>query len=466
MKFHLKMILASVFLAAQALAQDAAQTRAPSWDKIKHIIVIYQENWSFDGLYGKFPGADGLDNAGDAVKQVDLKGVPLQVLPQPYKDEKKKVLDDRFPADLPVAPYDLSKYVPVSETTGDLVHRYYQEQAQIDGGKMDKFVAGSNNGGLVMSYFDATNLPEGKLAQEYTLCDRYFHGAFGGSFLNHIFFVAMAPPVFPNAPDSLKAQLDADGNLVKDGAVTPDGYGVNTLQSVNHPHDPKTKPEKLIPSQTMPTIGDRLSDKKVSWAWYAGGYDDALKGKGGEENGSGEDAFAYHHQPFVYFKNYADGTRAKKEHLKDEKDLDAILKGGGKLPQVAFVKFLSLDDEHPKDSDVMRGQQHTADLVERILKSPYGADCAILITYDEHGGRWDHVAPPKGDKWGPGTRVPLIVISPFAKKGFVDHTPYSTASILKFIETRFSLEPLNDRDGKAANLDNAFDFSVSKGQVE
>jgi phospholipase C len=321
-------------------------------------------------------------------------------------------------------------------------------------------VAGSNNGGLVMSYFDATQLPEGKLAAQYTLCDHYFHEAFGGSFLNHIFFVAMAPPPFPNAPEKLVAQVGPDGMPLKgkDGAVSPDGYGINTLQSVNHPHDPKTSDDELIPSLTMPTIGDRLSDKKVTWAWYAGGYDEALKGKEEGENGAGEGEFAYHHQPFVYFKNYADGTKAKKIHLKDEKDLYAILEGKGKLPSVSFVKFISLDDEHPRDSDVMRGQKHTAELVEKILGSKYGKDCAILITYDEHGGRWDHVAPPKVDKWGPGSRVPFIVISPFAKKGFVDHTTYTTASILKFIENRFKLEPLNDRDGNAANLDNAFDF--------
>src|SRR5262249_3171491 len=148
-----------------------------------------------------------------------------------------------------------------------------------------------------------------------------------------------------------------------------------------------------------------------------------------------------------------------KQHLKDEKDLDAILAGKGTLPPVSFVKFLANSDEHPRDSDVMRGQAHAADLVDRILKSPYGKDCAILITYNENGGRWDHVAPPKLDEWGPGTRVPLIVISPFAKKGFVDHTTYTTGSILKFIETRFGLKPLNDRDGKAENLENAFDLA-------
>ena len=86
----------------------------------------------------------------------------------------------------------------------------------------------------------------------------------------------------------------------------------------------------------------------------------------------------------------------------------------------------------------------------------------VIITYDENGGLWDHVAPPKIDKWGPGTRVPTLLISPFAKKGFVDHTQYDTTSILKLIETRWGLEPLGTRDGGANDLSNALDLGVGK----
>ena len=79
-------------------------------------------------------------------------------------------------------------------------------------------------------------------------------------------------------------------------------------------------------------------------------------------------------------------------------------------------------------------------------------------TADENGGAWDHVAPPKGDRWGPGLRVPTVIASPFAKKGFVDHTVYDTTAILKTIETRFGLEPLGSRDAASPDLSNAFDF--------
>jgi phospholipase C len=131
------------------------------------------------------------------------------------------------------------------------------------------------------------------------------------------------------------------------------------------------------------------------------------------------------------------------------------------LPAVSFVKAIGADNEHPGYTDLVRGQQHVADLVRAVQQSPYWADTAIIIAYDENGGFWDHVAPPTGDRWGPGTRVPAIIISPYARKGFIDHTQYDTTSILKFIETRWDLAPLGTRDAAANNLLNAFDFSAA-----
>jgi phospholipase C len=92
------------------------------------------------------------------------------------------------------------------------------------------------------------------------------------------------------------------------------------------------------------------------------------------------------------------------------------------------------------------------------MNSPYWADSAIIITYDEHGGRWDHVAPPKVDRWGPGSRVPAIIISRYAKRHYVDHTQYDTTSILKLIEDRWNLLPLAARDARAGDLRHAFNF--------
>ena len=84
---------------------------------------------------------------------------------------------------------------------------------------------------------------------------------------------------------------------------------------------------------------------------------------------------------------------------------------------------------------------------------------AIVVTYDEHGGYWDHVAPPRADRWGPGIRVPTVIVSPFAKRHFVDHTSYDTTSILRLIEERFAVPPLGERDAKASDMRNAFDFA-------
>jgi phospholipase C len=448
----------SVWCSGATPTPAAGDTTAPTLKSaIQHVIVIYQENWSFDGLYGSFPGANGLGNASAAAPQIDkLTGNPIASLPQPLNGAGP---DPDFPAGLPVAPYDAMKYILPTQLTGDLVHRFYQEQAQIDGGKMDKFVTWSDNPGLVLSHFDATTLPEGILAKQYVLADNYFHSAYGSSFLNHQWLICVCTPTFPNAPASVVATLapngqlalDASGKIVHDGFVTPDGYAVNTAFTVNAPHPANAVPANLVPNQTNPTIGDRLTAAGVSWKWYSGGWNNAIAG-------NPDPLFQFHHQPFAYFTNYADGTAAKAAHLQDETNFLADLKAGA-LPAVSFVKPLGNDNEHPGYSALAAGQQHVADLISAIQNSPEWASTAVIISYDENGGRWDHVAPPGPfDRWGPGTRVPAIIVSPWAKHAFIDHTQYETASILAFIEARWDLQPLGTRDAKANPLTNAFTF--------
>ncbi|GAC1546596.1 MAG: acid phosphatase [Vulcanimicrobiaceae bacterium] len=427
---------------------------------IKHVIVIYQENWSFDALYGSFPGANGLSNAAATIPQVDkVTAAPMTSLPQPIGPDGKP--DPNFPASLPVQPYNAQTYVPPSALTGDIVHRFYQEQSQIDNGKMDGFATWSDNPGLVLSYFDASKLPEGLLAAQYTMADNFFHSAFGGSFLNHQWLVCACTPTFPNAPAGLVAvpdaggkglKLDPNGKIVKDGAVTPDGFAVNTLFTVNSPHPASVPAANLVPNQTNPNIGDRLSAKNVTWKWYSGGWDNALAGKP-------DPLFQFHHQAFAYFANYADGTPAKAAHLQDENNYFSDIQNGT-LPSVSFIKPLGPDNEHPGYAALARGQQHVADIIAAVRNSPYWDSTAIVITYDENGGRWDHVPVPAPlDRWGPGTRVPAIVVSPYAKRGFVDHTQYETESILALIEKIWGLQPLTARDAAANPLTNAFDFS-------
>ena len=154
------------------------------------------------------------------------------------------------------------------------------------------------------------------LAGEYTLADRFFHAAFGGGFLNHFWLICACTPRYDNAPARLVAQLDGHGRMITDGAVTPDGYAINTIQSVSALHDPRiTDARQLLPLQTMPTIGRLLTDAGVSWAWYSGGFADAAAGHP-------DPTFIYHHQPFAYFcHDYADGTPERAEHLLDERDM-------------------------------------------------------------------------------------------------------------------------------------------------
>ena len=429
--------------------------------QIQHIIVVYQENWSFDSLYGKFPGANGFSNAfafNAAHPQVDVNGNLIMALPQPFNNGS---LDPRIPGGLPVQPYDLSRYLQPSQATGDIIHRFYHEQLQIDAGTLDKFVTWSDNGGLVFSYFDASALPEGKLAQKYVMADNFFHSAFGGSFLNHQFLVAARAPVFPNAPAS--SLSNPDPAHLNDNRVTPDGFAVNTiftknlLPSFSNPTDPNLLPSQNDSDSTkanyIPTIGDRLSEKGLSSKWYSGGWDLA------NTNPAAATAalFQWHHQPFAYYDNYAPGMPERAAHLQDEQNFFSDLLQGT-LPAVSFVKPLGPDNEHPGYANLVQGQNHVAAIVQAVKDSKYWKNSAIIVTYDENGGRWDHVPPPVIDRFGPGTRVPAIIISHFAKRHFVDHTPYETLSILKFIENRFGLRPLTARDADANDLTNAFNL--------
>jgi len=430
----------------------AAQTATPpaaKLERIGHIFVIYLENHSFDNLFGHFPGADGLAQAGKRARQVDKDGKPYQTLPPVIVAEAKPPKpDERFPQNLPNRPFAIDKYVPIDQKTGDLVHRWYQEQSQIDGGKMDKFIAYSDAATLAFGYYDIRKTSIWRYARDFTLGDNYFHATFGGSYMNHIWLVCECITRYPNAPASVKAQVDAAGNMIKDGAITPDGIAVNTIYPAGPPHPASAAPESLLPLQAgLTTVGDQLSERGISWAWYAGGWNDALAGHPDE-------TFWPHHQPFAYFTQFADGTAARTEHLKDDSTLLAAIDDGS-LPAVTFWKPIGAEDQHPGYAELVKGDRKVDEIIKHVQKSPLWRDTVIVITYDEHGGYWDHVAPPRLDQWGPGTRVPLIVVSPFAKRGYVDHALYDTTSILKLIHERYHLPALGDREAKVGDLTHA-----------
>jgi phospholipase C len=219
-----------------------------------------------------------------------------------------------------------------------------------------------------------------------------------------------------------------------------------------------------LPPQTAKTVGDTLSAKGVTWAWYAGGWnaavadgmqDTSLPRKVIYNREAQSPNFQPHHQPFNYFVRFAPGGADRSRHLLDGNDFMVAI-SNGTLPSVSFYKPPGADNQHPSYTDVVRGDRHLADVLEKLRASPQWNNMLVVLTYDENGGYWDHMPPPTGpgwgDRWGPGTRVPALIIGPNVKRGFIDSTSYDTTSILKFITERFNLEPLTGVRSKTGNL--------------
>jgi acid phosphatase len=487
------------------LARPEASKAQEGLARIRTIVVIYAENRSFDHLYGFFPGANGIADATTEQKtQLDHDGTPLPYLTVFGPDGKP---DARFPR-MPNAPFRIDAppiNMPLDKIAPSPIHAFYHNQEQINGGRNNLFAAMSTVGGWVMGYFDGSQMRLWQWAKEYTLADNFFMGAFGGSYLNHQWLICACTPRHVTAPESMLAVLDENGKLKKKpgspsaregavrvfsdglgGQVTPDGYSVNTSQPPYQPSgippapgadpafaDPNGAPRwgVPVPARSARTIGDTLSAKGVNWAWYAGAWTLALED--GRQPAQEKRKIIYtrednspnfqpHHQPFNYFARFAPGTADRATHLKDGEEFLAAI-DSGTLPQVAFYKPPGRLTQHPLYTDLASGDEHIADLLERLRKSPQWRDMAVIVTYDENGGFWDHVPPPQGpgagDRFGPGTRIPTLIISPYAKRGFVDKTPYDTTSILKFITRRFELEPLAGVREKAGDLIPAFDFA-------
>ncbi|AZF35475.1 Acid phosphatase [Pseudomonas sp. R4-39-08] len=499
-------------------------------DNVKTVVVIYAENRSFNNLFADFPGLEKPLSALSVadVQQRDRDGSVLATLPPTWGGVLQvgpQSVDGvtypsavQFQENLPNAPFALkgpdAQDLPLSLVTRDLWHVFYQNQMQINGGKNDGFVAWGDSGGLVMGHYAQSrySLRLWDVAKEFVLCDNFFQGAFGGSFLNHQYLISATAPIYPNAAQSVaKAQIatlqsddPADTRLKPldtspasamagppqfgPSALTPDGYAVNTLAPPYWPtwiRDPQNPdyakpdlPNVLVP-QTHEHIGDKLSKKNIDWAWYAGAWQATLeqfKDSGGIPKIPN---FQYHHQPFNYFKQQGPENRAERDKrlrdggLGDESSTNRFFADAqaGKLPAVTFYKPQGNLNMHAGYADVASGDRHIVRALKLLQESPQWNNMVVVVTVDENGGWWDHVAPPKGDRWGPGTRVPALVVSPFARKGTVDHTLYDTASILRLITRVFQLETLDGLKQRDAamiargqkpmgDLSNTLQFSV------
>jgi len=232
----------------------------------------------------------------------------------------------------------------------------------------------------------------------------------------------------------------------------------------NPAYSEPNQPSVLVP-QTHEHIGDKLNKKGIDWAWYAGAWQATLDEFKDSKGIPKIPNFQYHHQPFNYFKNLGPENPAERNKrlrdggLGDESRTNRFLADveAGRLPPVTFYKPQGNLNLHAGYADIASGDRHIAHIVKSLQASPQWKNMVVVITFDENGGWWDHVAPPKGDRWGPGTRVPALVISPFARKGTVDHTVYDTASILRLITRTFGLEKLN-------GLKERDDAMIARGQ--
>jgi phospholipase C len=328
---------------------------------VQHIVVVLQENHTFDNYFGTYPGADG------------TLGKNLR---------------------LPTTPGGVPAVGPIHSATltpNDLNHNWSSAHADYDSGRMDGFVH-SEGSPTTMAFFDRSDLPRyWTLADQYVLCDRYFTSVMSESAPNHLYLVA-----------------GTAGGL-KDDRVPA-----------------------VLP---FPPIFAPLDSRGISWNVYG---------------------FTKWYESFQYVQQ----TAATRGHFRPAAAFASDL-AEGTLADVSWIVGAAGGDEHPP-RNVQVGANGVADgVINALGRSPYWPSLAVFVTWDDYGGFYDHVPPAQVDAFGYGFRVPCLVISPYARSGFIDHTVNDHTSILKFIETRYGLAPLSSRDAQANDLSEAFDFAAS-----
>jgi phospholipase C len=383
---------------------EAPASRATVADfrsRIQHIVFIIKENRSFDTYFGTFPGADG------ATSGMISTGERIAL----------RRATDRMPR--------------------DIGHDWEDARQAMHDGRMDRFdlVRDGNrrNDFLSMTQFVAADIPNyWSYAEHFVLADHMFSSLAGPSFPNHLYTVASQSAGAINNPNSFLWGCDADEHTTVE-VLDPNGTVV-----------------RRPPCFDVPTIGDRLETAAVPWRYYS-----PVKGQRG-----------YIWNAFDAVRHIRFGPLWEQRIVPVEAfDVDAA---AGRLPAVSWLIPDFEVSEHPTvnafagttmNVSACAGENWTVQHINAIMRGPDWPSTAIIVTWDDFGGFYDHVPPPAVDELGYGPRVPLLVISPYAKEGVVSHTVYEFASVLQLIETRFRLKALTPRDVEANSLLDLFDFS-------
>lgn len=420
--------------------------------------------------------------------------------------QRHDVPDARFPADLPNGPFQITHYVGYGAHTGDPLHRFFQMWQQVNGGKNDLFVwttktasIGPSNGKLPISPANILeggeamgfyNMAQGdasywrELADRYAIADNYHQAIMGGTAANYLALVtadvafytrdgkAAMPPAKqienpdaqPNTNNWYTEDGYAGGSYVKcadtaspgvkgirqllnqqpykafnAGNCAPDTYYM--VSNMDPGYAPLGKPlplgddKFLLPPQTLPTIGDALTAKGVSWRWYAGGRNDGEKV---------DKEYCAMCDPLTFFTSTMQGN--DKAKLQDLQQFYVDVENEATLPAVSFVSTYDSISGHPGYAMEPGFDELLRGIVNKVKRNPaLWKKTAIFVTFDEGGGYYDSGYIQFIDFFGDGTRVPLLLISPYAKRGFVDHTYYDHASIVKFLQTNWGLGKLTER---------------------
>jgi phospholipase C len=390
-------IAALIQTGSLAIARPAQAQRPAGMEKIQHVIWIIQENRTFDNYFGTYPGADGFPP-----------GTCSPVLPGSKRCIK---------------PFHLHMPMPAC----DLSHGWSAAHAAYDHGAMDGFVWAEGSP-YTMAYLDGHDIPNyWDYARHFTLADRFFSSLNGPSMPNHVYTVAATSGGLIENVCSQDHELERLKEVMDD----PDGF-------------------------SFAAIIDRLASQGVSWKYYV------------ETTGQPAPASDPCHvkdpapqqlglwNPLPGFKSIRDNPQLM-SHLVNQAEYFRDLKQGT-LPEVSWLIPDFQDSEHPPES-VPQGMWYVTRLVNALMKSRYWANSAIFLTWDDYGGFYDHVPPPGVDAFGYGPRVPLLVISPYAKPGYVTDETGDFSSILRFMEERFNLQHLSRRDDHASDMMDAFNFN-------